>query len=143
MPMPIEMSRSGRDSFSSGRSYGEGGAGGMAGGVVKGKAARNVSKSLAMKEEAESLDAVEHDGEGSAQGKVQHVEDKTFILKNDYWVDSEYDPDDKLKEIEIEFMSDEYFNLMDKFPDISEYLAVGDNIKLVWEGKVYIITSDE
>ena len=74
---------------------------------------------------------------------MQHVEDKTFVLKDEYWVDSEYDSEDKLKEVEIEFMSDEYFNLMDKFPDIGEYLAVGDNIKLVWEGKVYIITADE
>ena len=141
-PMPMEMSRSGRNPASPGW-QGSGGAGGMAGGVVKGKAARNVSKSLSMKEEAESMDAIDYDDEGSAQEKVQHVEDKTFVLKDGYWVDSKYDPDDKLKEVEIEFMSDEYFNLMDKFPDIGEYLAVGDNVKLVWEGKVYIITSDE
>lgn len=143
MPTPMVHSRNGMNPASPGWS---GGAGGMAGQDSKGKAARNISKSMTQQEQAESLDAAEfYDEEegGESQEKVQHVEDKTFVLKNDYWVDSEFDPDDKLKEIEIEFMSDEYFDLMDKFPDISEYLAVGDNIKLVWGNKVYIITSDE
>jgi hypothetical protein len=137
----MEMSRSNRSSPSLPGAYG--GGGGMGSADSTGKKARNVSKSLAMKEEAESMDAVDYDEEGGTQEKIQHVEDKTFVLKDNCWVDSEYNPDDKLKEVEIEFMSDEYFNLMDKFPDIGEYLAVGDNVKLVWEGKVYIITSDE
>ncbi|MFH1515005.1 MAG: hypothetical protein ABIG42_06040, partial [bacterium] len=88
-------------------------------------------------------DEVGYEGDDSSAERIQHVEDKTFVLKGGYWVDSEYDKGAGLTEIKIEFMSDKYFDLLDQFPDIGDYLAVGNNVKLVWKGKVYVITSNE
>ena len=101
---------------------------------------RAVSSELKAKEEAESLDKA--GGEGAYGESVKHVEDKTFILKDNYWTDSTYDPEKKLPEIKIEFMGDEYFKLLDKYPEIGKYLAVGENVKLAWKDKVYIITGE-
>jgi hypothetical protein len=101
------------------------------------EAQRMVSKDLKAKEEAESLDETK---KGEYGEKIQYIEEKTFVLKDIYWTDSTYDPEKKLDEVKIDFMSDEYFKLLDKYSDIGKYLAVGENIKLVWQGKVYIIT---
>jgi len=118
----------------------EGGAGGVAMNMAAPEMQRAVSSELKAKEEAESLDKA--GGEGAYGESVKHVEDKTFILKDNYWTDSTYDPEKKLPEIKIEFMGDEYFKLLDKYPEIGKYLAVGENVKLAWKDKVYIITGE-
>ena len=104
------------------------------------EAQRSASKQLKAQEQAEYLD---RDEEKDGSERIKYVEDKTFVLKDGYWTDGAYDPEKKLSEVKIEFMSDEYFKLLDKNPDIGKYLAVGENVKLVWDGKLYIITGEK
>ena len=68
---------------------------------------------------------------------IKTVADKTFYFKEGKWVDSLYA--DKTETVDIEFCSEKYFELLKKFPEMAKYLAVGDNIILVYEGKSYNI----
>lgn len=102
-------------------------------------AARSESKMMRAKEEAESLDEVKKGADKDAEDKVQHVKDKTFVLRDGIWVDTEFNADDKLPEVAITFMSDDYFELIKNDQDLGDYFSIGENVKLVWKGKVYIV----
>jgi Ca-activated chloride channel family protein len=67
---------------------------------------------------------------------VKTILDKTFYLKNGWWVDSEYEGSEEAKT--IKFASDEYF-AMAKDKKIAKYLSVGEKIVLKYKGKVYRI----
>jgi Ca-activated chloride channel family protein len=68
---------------------------------------------------------------------VRHVAGKTFVKKNDVWVDNEYSEKKYPKPIEITFGSDEYFELMTEHSEMAEYLSVGEKVIVVYEGKCY------
>jgi Ca-activated chloride channel homolog len=64
---------------------------------------------------------------------------KTFYLENGVFVDSEYKEELKLTEIKLKFASDEFFNLIAKEKELAQYFAVGEQVVVVWKGKVYRI----
>jgi hypothetical protein len=77
-------------------------------------------------------------------GAVEYAGDKTFYMDADgYWVDSEYDEETMDEPTHIVYLSDEYFDLVTDEPDIAEYLAVGENVIVVYDGTVYQIDSEE
>jgi len=68
------------------------------------------------------------------------VANKNFVNSNNVWIDSEYSDSDKLPEVSIKFASDEYFNLTASERDLGQYFALGEEVVVVWKGKVYRIT---
>ena len=70
---------------------------------------------------------------------MQVIDGVTFIRQNGYWTDTRYQPD-AMTPIEIEFLSDAYFDLLDQFPAANEYLALGENVVVVLDGTAYRIT---
>ncbi len=103
------------------------------------QAAREMSEGLGGMEEEGTFDL-----DDSLAGTVAYAGDKTFYMNEDgYWVDSEYDEESMADPVRIDYLSDEYFDLLTDEPDIGEYLAVGDAIILVYEGTVYQIDPDE
>lgn len=70
--------------------------------------------------------------------KIKYKEDKTFYLKDGYWMDSAYKEGSPV--IEIDFNSDEYFRLIVEKSGIARYLSVARNIIISYEGKNYKIT---
>ena len=70
---------------------------------------------------------------------VRRIGGKTFHLDGDWWVDTEYHhyPGTDVKD--IEFHSNEYFELTDAFPALARYLAAGKNVIVCHEGTVYRI----
>ncbi len=108
-----------------------------------------------------ALDAMESNGEkfetfltqdmrdksikGITRMKVKHIGSKTFFLKENVWYDSEYEDNLSAKTnlqrrlVEIKFLSDEYFVIINKHPAMAKFLSIGDNLFLYWEGKVYKI----
>jgi Ca-activated chloride channel family protein len=109
---------------------------------VQGGHAREASKSMQRQEQAGSLEEAEDKDSEWSQQMVQQVKNKTFVQKGVVWEDTEYDSEAKLKEVQIKFMSDEYFALIDKYPDIGQYLAVGDNVRIVWDNQVFVVQSE-
>jgi Ca-activated chloride channel family protein len=70
----------------------------------------------------------------------QFVANKNFINQNitaPVWVDSDYLPEKRLPEVIIKFASDEYFKLIENERDIAQYLSLGQQVTVVWKGKVY------
>ncbi len=73
---------------------------------------------------------------------IRYKEDKTFYLKDGYWVDSEYKKGSALKE--IKFNSEEYYKLISEKPGIVKYLSVASRLIISFEGMNYkIIDTDQ
>ncbi|MEK7486029.1 MAG: hypothetical protein AABZ60_17030, partial [Planctomycetota bacterium] len=92
-----------------------------------------------------ALDANRSDDEkksDSAMNLIKNAGDKTFMQRGDIWVDSTLPEGKKETDLlKIKAFSAEYFELMQKNPEIAKYLSVGSNIILVFENKYYFITT--
>jgi Ca-activated chloride channel family protein len=87
------------------------------------------------------LEARDDVARAGAQSVVQ-IEDKTFYRKPDgFLYDSTYDEArDKANVVEIRMFSDEYFALVRQNPRIGRYLANGQPMVILFDGKIYRIT---
>lgn len=70
----------------------------------------------------------------------QFVANKNFINQGGVWIDSELSEPQRLPEVTVKFASDEYFRLIETNRDLAPYLSLGDQVVIVWKGKVYRIT---
>ena len=70
----------------------------------------------------------------------QFVANRNFINQSGVWIDSDYSETARLPEISIKFASDEYFKLIEKERELAQYLSLGEQVVIVWKGKVYRIT---
>ncbi|MCI0490329.1 MAG: VWA domain-containing protein [Blastocatellia bacterium] len=71
---------------------------------------------------------------------VTTVGSKTFMLKDGVWTDTAYKAGDNLPKVEVKFGSDEFFALLAKEPELSEFFAIGEKVIVVFKGKVYQVT---
>ena len=81
------------------------------------------------------------DDEALRTGLVKKVGLKTFYRQNGVWIDSEFKEESKLPEVKLTFASDAYFDLVTKDKEIARYFSVGEQVVLVWKGKVYRIVN--
>ncbi|MCK4428021.1 MAG: VWA domain-containing protein [candidate division Zixibacteria bacterium] len=70
--------------------------------------------------------------------KVAQAGTRTFFNKNGLWVDSEYEG--KLETIKVERFSQAYFKLLSRLPEIGKYLALGDKVIFLLNGKAIEIS---
>ncbi len=70
---------------------------------------------------------------GERQAAVRHIGKRLFYRIEGQWVDSAYKKDMKTRR--IEFASEEYFKLLDKHPELTACLALGERVVLVLEGE--------
>ncbi len=83
----------------------------------------------------------------TSAGQIKSVGDKTFILRNDVWTDTQFDPS-KMMTTKIEFGSDAYFALLDpkglRDPSglVGKYLALGSRVIVVLNGAAYEIVDN-
>lgn len=80
------------------------------------------------------------DQAGYRQNAINNIGGKTFVNLNGVWNDTAFDPDN-METVKVEFLSDDYFDLLADYPELGEYLAQGENVIVVWEGVAYEITS--
>ena len=101
-------------------------------------AARQVSGGFAVKAaKISSALKAEDMASQAASTQIMYKEDKTFLLKDGVWVDSEYK--DGSPATEIRFGSDEYFRLAAEKPGIVKYLSAGSKVIIVFQGVNYRI----
>jgi Ca-activated chloride channel family protein len=84
-------------------------------------------------------------GEGyySPEGQVmRYAGDRTFVWRDGAWIDTLYDAD-TMTPVEVVFLSDAYFELLDLDPMVGEFLALGDHILFVWEDVAYEVMPEE
>ncbi len=80
-------------------------------------------------------------GAASNEQVMRYVGDRTFVWRNETWIDTLYDADTMRPEV-IVFLSDEYFELLDLDPQIGEFLALGEHVLFVWEGQAYEVVPE-
>jgi Ca-activated chloride channel family protein len=73
--------------------------------------------------------------------RVRSVGSKTFVLRGGTWVDTTYE--DTMETIDVPFASSTYFAFVRDHPTWGPYLALGDRVLLVWQGRAYRIGPKE
>ncbi|NLE77609.1 MAG: VWA domain-containing protein [Chloroflexi bacterium] len=86
----------------------------------------------------EELKAAER-AEVSSVSQVRQVADKTFVLQDNAWVDTAFDSDG-MTPTRVPFGSEAYFRLLSQQPTLGRYLALGQEVTVVWQGQVYQVT---
>jgi Ca-activated chloride channel homolog len=102
---------------------------GGAGGPASGEAA--VQSSIAQEALRKADAVIEPESE-----RVQTVGSRAFVLRDGVWVDTTYDATTMTPQ-RVAFASERYFELMRAHPDWGRYLAIGERVILVWEGRGY------
>ncbi|HVF55841.1 MAG TPA: VIT and VWA domain-containing protein [Pyrinomonadaceae bacterium] len=102
--------------------------------AITGEAA--VKESKRAREQQETLRA-----DDSSTGGVRKVEGKTFYLRDDVWLDSEFKADGRLPETALVFGSDEYFALLKREPQLARFFALGERVVVVYKDRVYRVNS--
>jgi len=95
---------------------------------------QNMSVAADKKSEAEKQVLVQN------STTTQFVGNKNFQNQNNVWVDTEYTDKTKLPEVAVKFGSDEYFELINRERDLAQYLALDQQVIVVWKNKVYRVT---
>jgi Ca-activated chloride channel family protein len=72
---------------------------------------------------------------------ARSVGGKTFYLRDNTWTDSEFRLEAQLPQTTLKFGSDEYFALLKSKPRLAEFFALGEQVIVVFEGRVYRITA--
>jgi len=78
-------------------------------------------------------------GSGSASAKV--VGEKTFVQRDDAWIDSRYQ--EGMDITKIGFGSDNYYELLGQRPDWGPYFALGEHVIFVVDGQAYEVAEGD
>ena len=70
-----------------------------------------------------------------ASDVVKNVGSKTFLWRNDTWIDTTFDRSMKTKK--VKFLGEDYFDLISKEPVLGSYFALGERVIVVHEGQAY------
>jgi Ca-activated chloride channel family protein len=70
---------------------------------------------------------------------VKKVGTKTFYLENDVWIDSEFKEESKMPEMKLVFASKEFFELIDRETELARFFSLGEQLIVLWKGKIYRI----
>lgn len=66
---------------------------------------------------------------------VRYVGNKTFFMRDSFWVDVEYVGDETM--LDVEFVSNDYFDLLKNNPDLGQYFAIGKNLVVSFGNVAY------
>lgn len=77
----------------------------------------------------------------SANETVRLAGSKTFVLRNNLWIDTEYEPTAHVVN-KVGFASDDYFELVTAVPELGQYLALGPRVLFVYNGQAYEIVDE-
>ncbi len=81
------------------------------------------------------------EGQVSAAQTVRTVDSRTFVLNNNIWMDTAYDPD-TMKTQKVAFLSPDYFKLAQSRQDVGAALALGERVIVVVDGKAYEVVGE-
>jgi Ca-activated chloride channel family protein len=70
----------------------------------------------------------------------QFVGTKNFYNQSGVWQDAEFKAEIKLTEVNLRFASGEYFDLLKREKELAQFFSLGEQVVVVWKGKVYRIT---
>jgi len=77
-------------------------------------------------------------GSESEAAQIKLVGNKAFVLRNNIWTDTAYDPQ-RMRVTRLQFGSPAYFQLLAKHPQWGKYFAIGERLIVVLDGTAYQI----
>ncbi|MBK8811265.1 MAG: VWA domain-containing protein [Acidobacteria bacterium] len=94
------------------------------------------------KEKQEAVSVIDDEDKVSRESRrtMKKVSVKTFYLENGVWTDGEFKESARLPETKLRFMSAEYFDLLASDKELAQYLSLGEEVVVVWKGRLYRIT---
>lgn len=98
-----------------------------------------VSGGLAQSDLAAAPNAGDERGDGTA---IRVVGSRTFIRQDGVWTETTFSPD-AMTTTRVQFASDDYFTLLDRYPDLAPAFALGDRVIAVSHGVAFEVTLDE
>jgi Ca-activated chloride channel family protein len=82
------------------------------------------------------------DGDGRPDtGAVRIVGNRTFLLQNGVWIETTFDPS-TMTTIKLQFAADDYFKLLDLYPDLAGAFSLGDHVIALSHGLGFEVTPD-
>ena len=89
--------------------------------------------------ERETRDELKAGGKRAVETRT--LAGKTFYLRGEAWVDGDYEMADKgsIKELNLGYLSPEYFEVLGREPGLSRYLSLGKRLVILWQGTAYRI----
>jgi len=69
--------------------------------------------------------------------QVRNIQGRAVYQKNDEWIDLYVQNSKNQKMNRIQFASTEYFNLLNKYPETSQFLSLGQNVKFIYKNNLY------
>ncbi|HUW59133.1 MAG TPA: hypothetical protein VMZ92_21025, partial [Planctomycetota bacterium] len=71
---------------------------------------------------------------------VKRIDERSFYWYAGFWVDGEFT--DKLPQVHVKYLSDGYFKVLEKRPELKDAFALGERLIIV-SGKAALIIDDE
>jgi Ca-activated chloride channel family protein len=71
--------------------------------------------------------------------QVRNIQGRAVYQKNNEWIDLYVQNTKNQKATRIKFASTDYFNLLNKYPETSQFLSLGQNVRFVYKKQVYEI----
>ena len=66
---------------------------------------------------------------------IKHVGDRTFLFRDDSWIDSRYKEGASVTDMKYD--SNRYWDFLSSHPDAGKYLALGDRVIFEYDGIWY------
>ncbi len=66
---------------------------------------------------------------------VRYVGNKTFFMRDSFWVDTQFLGEETI--LDVEFASDDYFELVINQPELGPYFALGKNVVVIFDNLAY------
>jgi Ca-activated chloride channel homolog len=101
------------------------------------KATTGSSAVMQSKRAREQQETVTIDKDDSLSSAVKTAGGKTFYLRDNVWTDAEFKQDGRLPETVVTFGSNEYFDLLKRERRLAEFFALGEQVVVVLDGRVY------
>jgi Ca-activated chloride channel family protein len=71
--------------------------------------------------------------------QVRVINGRAFYQNGDNWTDSTIQSKQNTKRVEITFGSDEYFALLKKYPQVAQWMSLGNNVDVLLDDTVYSV----
>jgi Ca-activated chloride channel family protein len=98
-----------------------------------------VSGGLAKSDVAAPSSAGDESGDGNA---IRVVGNRTFVRQDGVWTETTFNPD-TMTTTKVQFASDDYFALLDRYPDLATAFALGDHVIVISHGVAFEVTPEE
>ena len=77
---------------------------------------------------------------GAASEVIRNVGSRTFVYADGIWVDTTFDPEG-MKTIQVAFLSDDYFDLVEAVPQLAAAFSLGEQVIALSDGIAYQVVS--